>query len=64
MKPTSLQTQQRIREAQDRALDEILLAREKEGREIGYETFGGPILNESETLRRYDLMLQSMVGKQ
>jgi len=36
MKPTTLETQQRIREAQENALDEILLAREKEGREIGY----------------------------
>jgi len=46
------------------ALAEIELAREKEGRGLEvWEHFGGPILNESETFKKYDLMLQSMVGK-
>lgn len=63
MKPTSLQTRDRVRQSQQEALDAILLAHEKEGREFGYQTFGGPLLNETDILSGYDEMVQSRVGR-
>lgn len=63
MKPTSLQTRERIRASQEKALDDILLAHEKDGREFGFATYGGPILNEGDALQPYDAMLVGALGK-
>jgi len=65
MKPQSLATRDRLQKRQEKALSEILLNREKEGRdECVFMSFGSRALNEIETLAKYDRMLEGMIGKQ
>lgn len=64
MKPTSIETQRRIQQAKENALDEIFLAREKEGREeCVYPSYGGPELPIDRVHERYDQMLVELIGK-
>jgi hypothetical protein len=65
MKPQSLQTRDRLQERQEKALRSIIEERDRESRnECVFMSFGATSLNETDTLQRYDRMLEGMIGKQ
>lgn len=64
MKPQLRLTKpERVNGRQQTALEAIELAHEKDGREFGFVTFGGPILNEGDVLEPYETMLVRALGK-